>query len=260
MLKKIFISSLVLGVSLLNAQNISKSQCSKLGDDFIFAGGECINYKKYSGEQKDKLNIVVHGTWDEGTNILGRYAPFAENLSFETDVPTIAVALPGYSKSSLNNLKSIGSKTEKNLVYKKEYLSFLSSLISAFKDKYNAKTITYIGHSAGCSIGATILGDYPKLINNLLCAGGKYDIHKTTKEKDLISAIDVVDNIDKNSKIALVYGTKDTISKPENTIEFYKIAKEKGLNVKLVEVKDAVHLDLDMSEPSVNAIIELDEE
>ncbi|RXJ94597.1 alpha/beta hydrolase [Malaciobacter molluscorum] len=259
MLKKIFISSLVVGISLLNAQNITKNECEKLGNEFIYAGGECINYKKYSGEQKDKLNIVVHGTWDEGTNVLGRYAPFAENLSFETDVPTIAVALPGYSKSSLNNLKSIGSKTEKNLVYKKEYLSFLSSLITAFKSKYNAKTITYIGHSAGCSIGATLLGKYPSLINNLLCAGGKYDIHKSTNEKDLISAIDVIDNVDKNSKIALVYGTKDTISKPEVTKEFYKIAKEKGLNVKLIEVKDAVHLDLDMTQPSVNAIIELDE-
>ncbi|RXJ84032.1 alpha/beta hydrolase [Arcobacter sp. CECT 8985] len=260
MLKKIFISGLVLSACWLNAQNISKSQCTKLGDDFIFAGGECINYKKYSGEQKDKLNIVVHGTWDEGTNVLGRYAPFAENLSFETDVPTIAVALPGYSKSSLNNLKSIGSKTEKNLVYKKEYLSFLSSLINAFKTKFNAKTITYIGHSAGCSIGATLTGTNPNLINNLLCAGGVYDIHKKTDAKGLISAIDVIDKIDKNTKIALVYGTKDTISKPKNTIDFYNIAKQKGLNVTLVEVKDGVHLDLDMTDPSVNAIVKLDEE
>lgn len=34
----------------------------------------------------------------------------------------------------------------------------------------------------------------------------------------------------------------------QTTIDFYNLAKEKGFNVKLVEAKDAPHLDLDMTD------------
>ncbi|NQY95189.1 MAG: alpha/beta hydrolase, partial [Campylobacteraceae bacterium] len=39
--------------------------------------------------------------------------------------------------------------------------------------------------------------------------------------------------------------------------DFYKFASAKGLNVKLVKVQGAAHLDLDMTDTSVEAIIEL---
>ena len=42
--------------------------------------------------------------------------------------------------------------------------------------------------------------------------------------------------------------------------DFYNLAKQKGLDVKLVEVKDGVHIDLDMTTQSKDSIIELIEE
>lgn len=259
MLKKaLIISSLILVSNLsLNAAKISKDDCSKKGESFIYAGNECIQYKKFLGEEEGALNIIVHGTWNEGTDTLARYSPFAEDLAMRTDITTIAVALPGYSQSSTNNFPSLSSKGVENLGAKKEYVEFVASLVEALKEKFKANKITYIGHSAGCMMGATITGLKPDLINNLVCAGGVYNIHEKSKEKDLISIVDVLDKVNKDTKFVLVYGTADDISKPQVTKDFYNLAKSKGLDVKLVEAKDAVHIDLDMTTEAKNAIEEI---
>lgn len=237
----------------------TKEDCNKKGDGFIYTQNECIAYKKFSGDG-NSLNIIVHGTWDEGSDTLARYSPFAEDLAMMSDISTIAVALPGYSKSSSNKLLSLGNKSVKNLAAKKEYVEFLGSLVEDLKAKYSASKVNLIGHSAGCMMSSTLLGLKPDLVNNLVCVGGVYDIHKKSDDKKLISAVDVVDKISKETKIVLVYGTNDDISTPQMTIDFYNIAKQKGLDVKLVEVKDGVHMDLDMTTEAKNAIIELIEE
>ena len=221
----------------------------------FFAGNECVEYKKFKGEVEDSLNIIVHGTWKDGTDTLARYAPFAEDISMRTDVTTIAVALPGYSKSSTNNFTSLSHEGVENLAAKKEYVEFLGELVKALKKKYEAGKITYIGHSAGCMMGATLTGLKPMLIDNLVCAGGVYDIKKEKPNlKDAISIVDVLDKVDKQTKFVLIYGTADDISKPQTTIDFYNLAKAKGLDVKLVEAKDAPHIDLDMTPESIDAI------
>ena len=260
MLKKDLLFSSLLISSSLFATNISKEDCAKKGDNFIFAGNECIQFYKSKGDTEDALNIIVHGTWKEGTNTLARYAPFAENLSLQTDITTVAVALPGYSDSSTNNFKSLAHEGDGNLSVKKEYVEFLASLVESLKEKFHASKVTYIGHSAGCTMGATMTGLNPHLVNNLVCAGGVYNIHEKEQGKDLISMTDVLHSVNKDMKMVLVYGTADDISKPQITIDFYNLAKEKGFNVKLVEAKDAPHLDLDMTDASVDAIVEVVEE
>ena len=257
MLKK---SLLVCGllISSLSAATISKESCIKKGDNFIFAGNECIEYKKFSGEKAESLNIIVHGTWKEGTDTLARYAPFAEDIAMQTEITTVAVALPGYSGSSTNKFTALSHNSNESLGAKKEYVEFLGELVSALKEKFGAKKVTYIGHSAGCMMGATLTGVKPELLDNIVCAGGVYDIKKDKPNlKNTISAADVLDKVSKNTKFVLIYGTADDISKPQTTIDFYNLAKNKGLNVELVEVKDATHLDLDMTSESKEAIAKL---
>ena len=257
MFKKVLLSSIVLATSLF-AGNVSKEDCLKKGENFIFAGNECIQYKKFSGDTKGALNIIVHGTWNEGTDTLARYAPFAEDLAMRTDITTIAVALTGYSGSSTNKFPSLSHKGVESLGAKKEYVEFLGALVEALKNKYEASKLTYIGHSAGCMMGATLTGLRPELINNIVCAGGVYDIKKEKPAlKDAISIVDVLDKVNKEIKFVLVYGTADDISKPQTTIDFYNLAKDKGFDVKLVEAKDAPHIDLDMTSESKDAIEEL---
>lgn len=261
MLKKVSLLLMITLFSLsLNAKKIDKNECDNLGDNFIFAGGECIEYRAFEGESTEKIVIIVHGTWDEGTNTLGRYAPFAESLNMNTDLTTIAVALPGYSGSSTNNFTALAHKGVKNLAAKKEYVLFLGDLVEALKDKFQAQEVTYVGHSAGAMMGATLMGLKPELIQNIALAGGRYDIHKEEKGSDLISLIDVIDNVNKDVKFLFIYGTKDEISKPDVTTSFFKIAQDKGLNAKLVKVEGAPHIDLDMTNTSIEAITQMLEE
>lgn len=237
---------------------VSQQQCNEKGDEYIYAGKECIQFAVSEGEVEGALNIIVHGTWKEGTNTLGRYAPFAETLNMNTDITTVAVALPGYSDSSTNHLKSLSYNSDKvNSAATKEYVEFLSKLVEALKEKYEASIVNLIGHSAGGMMSATLVGYKPDLIQTVTVAGGRFDIHETTDKKGYISLIDYVDNVKQDTKILLVYGTEDKISKPEVTTKFYEIAKSKGLNVTLVKVEGAAHMDLDMTDPSVEAITEM---
>lgn len=256
MLKNILVAVMLFSTSFLFSQTITKQECDDKDEGYVYAGGECINYAMFEGDDNDKLIIVVHGTWDEGSNVLGRYAPFAENLNMSTDLTTIAVALPGYSNSSLNKLKSIGSKEYNHQAATKEYVEFLEKLVIALKDKYESKEITIIGHSAGAMMSASLAGLNSELLKNIVLVAGRYERPDYANDKHLL-AIDVLDKMNKSSKFIMIYGTKDEISKPSVTKDFYNKMKTQGLDVKLVEVKGAAHIDLDMTDKSVEAISSL---
>ena len=253
-IKHYLIFGILLCTTLSSAKIITKNDCLKNESNFIYSGGECIEFVKFDGDVENQLNIIVHGTWKEGTNTIGRYKTFAEDISLNTDITTIAIALPGYSNSSTNSLKSLDNKIIKNIGATKEYVNFMSTLIKDLKTKFRSEIINYIGHSAGAMIGATVTGYSPGIINNMVSVGGIYNIHKKIKNNNLISIIDKIDNIDKKTKFLLIYGTNDKISLPKITKEFYKIAKNKKINAKIVEVKDAAHIDLDMTSTSIDAI------
>lgn len=237
-----------------------KASCENKNGSFIYAKGECIEYKKYDGENDEALNIIIHGTWEEGSDTIARYSPLAEDIALRSDISTLAIALPAYSKSSSNKLLAIGNKKVKNLAATKEYVEFLGVLVENLKEKYKSSKITLIAHSAGCMMSATLLGIKEDLVDNLVCMGGIYDIHKRSDDKSLISAIDIVDKISKKVKIVLVYGTLDDISTPQMTKDFYKLAKQKGLDVTLLELKDLGHMDLDSASQTKEAIEKLLEE
>lgn len=237
---------------------ITEKQCNNKGEEYIFAGNECIQYYISEGDEESEINILVHGTWPEGTNTLARYAPFAENLSMSTDITTIAVALPGYSNSSTNNFQALSHSGEENLAAQKNYISFLSELVKRLKEKYDATKVNYIGHSAGAMMGSTLAGFTPGLLDTITSAGGRYDIHEVVKsDKGLVSLIDYIDKVDPDTEFLLIYGTEDTISKPLVTKKFYQALEKKGLTATLIEVEGAPHLDLDMTSESVEAIVEM---
>ncbi|BFU78194.1 hypothetical protein ALC152_14090 [Arcobacter sp. 15-2] len=258
---KLLLASVFCGLLTTNIYSkdiVTEAQCNTKGDEFIFAENECIQYYVSEGDTESEINILVHGTWPEGTNTLARYAPFAENLAMSTDVTTIAVALPGYSSSSTNNFQALSHNGEENLAAQKSYITFLSELVTKLKEKYDATKVNYIGHSAGAMMGSTLTGFTPGLLDTITSAGGRYDIHEVVKsDKDLVSLIDYIDKVDSSTEFLLIYGTKDTISKPSVTKKFYQILEEKGLTATLIEVEGAPHLDLDMTSESVDAIVEM---
>ncbi|HIP11438.1 MAG TPA: alpha/beta hydrolase [Arcobacter sp.] len=249
----------VIASSMLSA-TVSQKQCDTKGEGYIFAGAECIQFVEFEGDVEGSLNIVVHGAWKDGTNTLARYAPFAETLNMNSDITTVAVALPGYSKSSTNNFGGLLSKGhgEPSSVGKKDYVAFMADLVLKLKNKYNATTVNYIGHSAGAILGATVTGYAPGIIQNIVCAGGGHDIHKSMKNtSSLISLVDVISTVDKKTNFLIVYGTKDKISPPQRNINFHDFLIKNGFNSKLIKVDGAAHLDLDMTDTSVDAISEM---
>ena len=246
---------LTLSATYLQAK-VTKQMCSKKGENFIYAKGECIQFYEAEGDVEGSLNIIVPGTWPAGTNTLARYAPFADTIVMNTDITTVAVALPGYSHSSTNNFQALAHKGSENLSSQKVYIEFLNQLVIALKDKYKAKKVNYIGHSAGARIGATLVGYNPDLITTITAAGGSYTLKKEKTNKELVALSTYINNV-KNTKFLLVYGTADKISKPKVTKSFYKIAKEKGFDVQIIEVANAPHLDLDMTDESVDAITDM---
>ena len=245
----------------LEAKKINEKECVSLGEKFIFAGDECIEFVSFEGDTNEHIIVIVHGTWDEGTNTLGRYAPFAETMNMNTDLTTIAVALPGYSGSSTNNLPSLADKkVHTNQAGRKVYVEFLGKIISSLKEKYEASEVTLIGHSAGARMAATLTGLEANLVQNVALAGGGYTTKPENKGEGFLSFSDVIDNASKDTNYLFIYGTEDKISKPEVTTEFFKIALEKGLNAKLVKVEGAAHIDLDMTDTSIEAITNMLEE
>jgi predicted esterase len=260
MFKKILILICFLQISILGAeQMVSKETCENNEEGFVFAGGECINYAMFEGDDNEDLIVLVHGTWPEGTNILGRYEPFAETLNLNTDKTVIAIALPGYSKSSTNKLLAINNKAYDHQASNEDYITFLNHLMNALKSKYESKRITFVGHSAGARLGAVLAGKNPEVFTNIVLVGGRYErVEKDPKNTILPS--DVLKHMNKDSKFIMVYGSVDKVSKPEITISFYEKMKKSGLNVTLVNAQGAPHLDLDMTDSSVEAISELFEE
>ena len=177
-----------------------------------------------------------------------------------TDITTVAIALPGYSDSSTNNFNGLLEKNTNriSIIGTKQYITFMSNLVKALKIKYNATTVNYIAHSAGAIVGATLTGYSPKLIQNIICVGGGHNIHKIMKNtKSLISLVDVIKDVDKNTKFLVIYGTKDTVSPSKRNINFYKLLINNGLNAKLIKINNAKHLDLDMTDTSIEAITEM---
>ncbi len=248
----------LLTISLLSttiyAKEINKEQCQKLGNSYIFSGGECINYAKFDGEKSDKLIVLIHGAWKEGANTLAVYKPYAENINMESDITTIAIALPGYSGSSTNHLTALTHKKGEalKLATSKKYLEFLSSLLNDLKSKFKAKELIVSAHSAGAAATASLLGYKPNLINKAQLAGGFYKL----KYKDSITANKVINQIPKSTQINIVYGSKDGISKAINSKEFYKLAKNKGLKVKLIKIEEN-HTNLDRSDTATEELLKL---
>lgn len=258
MLKRIFMSLGLLSLLSVGAYaKVTESDCDKKGENYLFAGNECMQLSIFEGDDNEHIVVLIHGSWKPGTNILGRYGPFAESLNLNTDKTIVAVALPGYSGSSANLMPPLEHDAKVSPSATPEYVEFLGKVMEGLKDKFEASEITYIGHSAGARMGATLSALKPGLITNAVLVGGGYETKSENKKLGAISFYDVMDKADKKTKYILVYGTEDKISPPKRTIDAYEKMKKAGFNASLVKAEGKAHLDLEMTDASVNAISEL---
>ncbi len=56
--------------------NAWKTECLEMQENSpyksVYANGECLNYSYSSGKKTDEINILIHGSWDRGSDPLGR--------------------------------------------------------------------------------------------------------------------------------------------------------------------------------------------
>jgi len=253
MLRYIFILLILLSYSYANKGKPSACDTSK--HQFIFSKTECINYVYEEADDEDNLIIFIHGSWKEGSDTLKKYTPFMEDLVLNTDVSTIIIALPGYSKSSSNVFEAISKKGFSSLIYTKEYLDLIKDVILRLKKKYKKKTLTLVAHSAGASLATTLYGYDNTLIQNMIAIAGSYNTDPANK--DLYSANKTYKNINKKSKLVLIYADNDKISPPNKSTDFYALVKKEKVLVKLIEVKNAAHLNLELRDEVMDEILEV---
>jgi pimeloyl-ACP methyl ester carboxylesterase len=255
MFKKMMISmGLVSALAISSYAGVSQADCDAKGDEYLFAGNECMQLKTFEGDDNEHIVVLIHGSWKAGTNILGRYAPFAETLNMNTDKTVVAVALPGYSGSSSNVMPPLEHDAKVSPSATLEYVEFLGKVIEGVKSKYEANEITYVGHSAGARMGATLTAMKPGLVQNAVLVGGGYETKPELKKLGAISFSDVMDRADKKTKYVMVYGTADKISLPQRTIDMHEKMKKAGFDSTLVKAEGKAHLDLEMTDASVEAI------
>ena len=261
MLKKMMMSlSLVTAMAVFGYAGVTKTQCDEKGEEYLFAGNECMQLSTFEGDDNEHVIVLIHGSWKPGTNILGRYAPFAETLNMNTDKTVVAVALPGYSGSSSNIMPPLEHEAEVSPSSSPEYVEFLGKVIKGIKNKFEASEITYVGHSAGARMGATLTAMEPGLVTNSVLVGGGYTTKDKHKKLGAISFNDVMNKADKKTNYVMVYGTADKISPPKKTISMFEKMKNNGFSASLVKAEGKAHLDLEMTDASIDAISGLIEE
>lgn len=233
---------------------VSKKECTLKGDKYIFAANECINYNYVEGDNENELTIFFPAAWPVDTNVLNRYSTFIEDLNLETDITTAVVALPGYNDSSTNKFTPIKLKENKDLILKKEFISFVSELVKNLKKKHSAKKVNFIGHSSGAMIGALLSGYSPKLVSKYILAGGRYDQVAEDDNQDFLTVEKALNRMSKDTQTLLIFGSKDLVSKPKVSKKYYDLAKKRDLNIKIVEVLNSPHFNLEQKEKSLKEI------
>jgi len=237
------------------AKNSIQNLCETKKDTFIFVSQECINYSYEEGEDENNLIVILHGSWKNGSDVLKKYETLAENIVFNTDVSTITIAMPGYSKSSKKHFSLLDNKEYKYLVYTKEYVHLLKNILLTLKTKYKKTSLTLLAHSAGASLGTTLYAYDPSVINTMISLAGNYVLPLKYKNKKLFAAKAYIKNIHTTNNLVLVSGDKDKISPPKLSQDFYTLLKKQNLKVKLLEVKNANHFELENSEEVMQVLI-----
>lgn len=244
-----------------------KKECNKLQQtgNFVFGRGECLNYYVVNGTKKDEINILIHGSWERGSDPLeDKYNYLADEFATKTSITSIALAMPGYSESTNNRYQDMSWRENKTVIpAEEEFIKIVSQAIQNLKNKYNAKKVNIYGHSSGAMIGGILSGYTPGLIDKYILLGGAYDIYHTyrfnnwgTKNSGLISSVDFVSEVDKNAKYLVIAGENDKKADPSFAENYVKLLKEEGIKAKVLVIKGVGHSGLEVNDEVLEASFE----
>ena len=261
----VMISLVILGLSGCSSQPTPKElttwkkECKKIQNDnedshFIFAQGECLEYYEAKGSKKDEITVLIHGSWPRGSDPLERrYAQIADDMSRETSITTLALAMPGYSYSTSNRYKDMSWRENKTVIpAEEEFVKIVASFIQKLKTKYHAKKVNIFGKSSGAMLGGIISGYQPGLIDKYILMGGAYDVYFTyrhnnwgTKNPGLLSSVDFVSDVKKDAQFLIIAGENDRKAPPLFATQYKKRLNNEEINAEVLVIQGAKHSSLE---------------
>jgi len=225
-------------------------------DNWVRTQHDSLHIKTFRSADLTKqpnLVIVIHG--DAPFNNPGYQYRLAEIISTENK-NTIAIGLlrPGYTDPE--NMHSPGKKgltTGDN--YTAEVVDDIAAAIRNLKNLYHPSNTIIAGHSGGSAITADIVSRYPMIADAAVvvscpCNVPVWRAHmKKMQNNDKIwdqpvnslSPIDLVNGIEKGTKMIIITGEKDEVAPTELSIEYYSKLKKNNLDAELITIKNADH-------------------
>ncbi|MEO1332786.1 MAG: alpha/beta fold hydrolase [Myxococcota bacterium] len=194
----------------------------------VVANGNCLKLRAFESERLSgdpTLVVALHG--DAPFSQPSYQYRFAE-LVAKRSTNTVAVGLlrPGYTDAE--SLRSDGERGEAvGDNYDAPRIETIAAAIRALRSRYAAKRIVLAGHSGGAAITAKLIALHAGLVDHAILVSCPCDIGQWRADMleasgycgfdgdlDARSPIDLVNQIPKTTRVDILVGQMDTVTKP----------------------------------------------
>ncbi|MBQ4880445.1 alpha/beta hydrolase [Pseudoalteromonas luteoviolacea] len=206
----------------------------------VNVNGTCTKIQTYKSDKLTKSPILLVSLHGDSPFSGPSYQYFFASILAKKVDNLVAVGLlrPGYT-DAMNQTSDgeRGQTTGEN--YSDDRVKQIAQAISALKARHNADKLIVAGHSGGGAITAKIVAQFPRLIDHAYIVSCPCDINEWRKyisdtrgwrqfkgDIDVSSPVELVKHIPKSTKITLLVGDQDDITKPQLTLN-YKNALDK---------------------------------
>ena len=255
----------LLGLFLFSTQ-VSASCKDK--EDSVIANNLCSVIETYQSSalsESPTLAVVIHG--DAPFNQPAYHYRVAKLLAKKAqNVIAVGLLRPGYTDDFNRTSDGIRGETVGDN-YDDDRIKHMAGAIDVLQQKHKARKVVVIGHSGGAAITAKLIALYPELVDHAVVVSCPCNINVWRKhmlkrneyelfkgDLDISSPVDLVASIAPSARIDLIIGSKDDVTLPTLTEEYFQLLKKHGKNVKLYTIEGRHNIL--QKQPAIDVILE----
>lgn len=257
----------ILAATLLSASPVRAAPCAA-ADHVTRVDGEqeCLIIKtcgKRDGAARPTLFVLLHGNHTSGSPSTSQYQ-VAEALAAGGGPGTISVALirPGYDDDAGNH--SSGNAAGRGDNFTAANIDIVADAIARLKRHHQAGRLVLLGHSGGAAMAAVMLGRHPGLADAAVVVACPCDVPawRAAAGRTRIawvseSAIRTVDRIPLRTRVAVLVGSRDTVTAPSLSREYAAALAGRGIHAELSVIEGADHTTIITATEVVQAALSL---
>lgn len=206
-------------------------------------GEACANGLAYEafgpppGRSQPVLAFFIHGDVSAGGPADYMYSYAKQFAASRKNVVAIALLRPGYYDRA--GKRSDGSDNGRRDTFHSGNNRAVAGAIRELKQKYNARAVVALGHSAGAGTIGVIAGDYPGLINGIVLTSCPCDAAAWNASRgrrggfSSQSPVDYLSGIGSGTAIVAVTGQADDNTRPDLATDYVAKAQARGLPARL---------------------------